>query len=153
MNATLSYRESEVRGASPMQLVILLYEQTLRDLRRALAALARGDVEARTREINHALLVIGHLQGSLDKRQGGRVAVNLEKFYNQLRTGLVDAQCTQSTAGLELQIERLTRVHSAWRQAEQSLTAPAREADRNARLEELSLPQPQSERSRAVWKA
>jgi flagellar secretion chaperone FliS len=151
MNATLSYRESEVRGASPMRLVVLLYEQALRDLRRALAALARGDVEARTREINHALLVIGHLQGSLDKRQGGGVADNLDKFYNQLRTGLVDAQCTQSPAALELQIDRLVRVHSAWYQAEQSQAAP--EAVTNSMPEEPSRLQPQSRQRRAVWKA
>src|SRR5579863_2801759 len=66
MDARLSYRQAATRGARPLQLVILLYQQAIDDLRRALAALRRNDVEARTREINHALQVIGQLQGTLD---------------------------------------------------------------------------------------
>jgi flagellar protein FliS len=122
MNAQLSYREAAVRGASPVGLVILLYEQMIEDLRRALAAFQRGDVETRTREINHAILVIGHLQATLDKNQGGQVAVNLERFYSQVRTGLVQAQCQQSAAVLEQQISHLMLVREAWCKAERAGT-------------------------------
>ncbi len=123
MNARLSYREAAVPGASPVRLVILLYEQAAEDLRCALAAHQRGDIEARTREINHAILVIAHLQSSLDKDLGGMVAVNLERFYNQVRASLVDAQCQQSAALLERQIIFLMQVHEAWCQVEKANTA------------------------------
>ena len=62
MSASLSYREAAVRGASPVRLVILLYEQVIEDLRRALSAQRNGDIEGRTRAINHAILVISHLR-------------------------------------------------------------------------------------------
>lgn len=114
MDARTSYREAAVRGADPLQLVILLYEQVVEDVRRALAALLRGDVETRTREINHALKVIGHLQGTLDTDQGGGVAGNLQIFYNQLRKGLVEAQFQQSEKLLEEQITHLMIVREAW---------------------------------------
>jgi len=107
-----------------VRLVILMYEQALEDLRRALAAHASGDVAGRTREINHALLVIGHLQATLDKDQGGKVAENLARFYEQLRAGLVEAQCRQSAAALEQQIAHLLLVHEAWCEVEKAL-APA----------------------------
>jgi flagellar protein FliS len=123
MNARLSYREAAVPGASPLRLVTLLYEQAVEDLRCAREAHRRNDIEGRTRHINHAILVIGHLQASLDKEQGGRVAENLERFYSQLRSGLVEAQCKQSAAGLEQQISRLILVHQAWCQAEGRETA------------------------------
>ncbi len=113
MNARLSYREAAVEGASPVRLVILLYEQAFEDMRRALAANRRGDIEERTRFINHAILVIGYLQASLDKEQGGRVAVNLERLYTTVRLGLVDAQFRQSAAALEEQIAMLMQVHEA----------------------------------------
>jgi flagellar secretion chaperone FliS len=125
MNAGLTYREAGVGGASPVRLVVLLYEQAMEDLRRALVAHAHGDIEGRTREINHALLVIGHLQATLDKSQGGKVAVNLERFYQQLRAGLVEAQCRQSTEVLERQMSLLKQVHQAWCDVEKALT-PAR---------------------------
>ena len=125
MNARLSYRETAVQGASPVQLVALLYEQALEDLRRARAAMDRGDIETRTREINHAILVIGHLQTSLDKEQGGQVAVNLERFYDQLRAGLVSAQFNQSASTLEQQIAHLMQVHEAWCEVERASASPA----------------------------
>src|SRR5258708_38341830 len=120
MSARLSYRKAAVEGASPVRLVVLLYEQAFEDLRRALDSQNRGDIEGRTREINHAILVIGHLQTSLDKEQGGPVAESLERFYNQLRSGLVQAQFTQSAAALEQQISHLMEVHEAWCEVERA---------------------------------
>jgi flagellar secretion chaperone FliS len=123
MNARLSYREAAVEGASPVRLVTLLYEQALEDLRRALGAHRGGDIEDRTRHINHAILVIGYLQASLDKEQGGRVALNLERFYDQVRSGLVDAQFRQSAPALEQQISHLMQVHEAWCEVERANAA------------------------------
>jgi flagellar secretion chaperone FliS len=114
MNPRFSYREAAVQGASPLRLVILLYEQAMEDLRCALAAQGRKDIEARTRKIKHALLVIGHLQSSIDKGRGGRVADNLECFYNQVRIGLVEAQFKQSASLIEKQIALLMNVWDAW---------------------------------------
>lgn len=122
MNPGLSYREAAAAGASPVRLVILLYEQVIEDLRRALNAQRQKDVEGRTREINHAILVLGHLQASLDKDRGGKVAANLERFYNQVQAGLVEAQFKQSESSLEQQISGLMQVHDAWCEVERSLS-------------------------------
>jgi flagellar secretion chaperone FliS len=132
VNPKLSYREAAVQGASPLRLVVLLYEQAIEDLRRALAAQHKGEVEVRTREINHAILVIGHLQASLDLTQGGEVATNLRNFYAMVRAGLVEAQCRQSESLLEREITHLLTVHDAWCRAErevaeQAPAPPARE--------------------------
>jgi flagellar secretion chaperone FliS len=147
MNARLSYREAAVEGASPLRLVILLYEQAFEDLRRALDAHRRGDIEGRTGHINHAILVIGHLQASLDKEQGGRVALNLERFYDQLRRGLVEAQFKQSAEALEQQISHLMQVHEAWCELERANAAPAITPGPVQPQEELE------QRSSAEWNA
>ena len=125
MNARMSYREAAVRGASPVRLVVLLYEQAIEDLRRALAAHANSDIEGRTREINHAILVIDHLQATLDKDQGGQVAANLERFYNLVRAGMIEAQFRQSVAVLEQQISHLMLVYEAWCEVERGTAAQA----------------------------
>ena len=121
MNPGLSYRETAVAGASPIRLVILLYEQVIEDLRRAVSAHRQGDIAGRTRELNHALLVLGHLQATLDKNQGGPVAANLERFYQQLRTSLLEAQVKQSVSLLERQISHLLLVYEAWCEIEREL--------------------------------
>jgi flagellar protein FliS len=124
MNPRLSYREAAVEGASPVRLVILLYEQAFEDLRGALGAHRSGDIEGRTGHINHAILVIGYLQASLDKELGGRVALSLERFYGQIRSGLVDAQFRQSATALEQQISHLMQVHEAWCEVERANARP-----------------------------
>ncbi len=121
MDARLSYREAAVRGATPVKLVVLLYEQALDDLRYAIAALERGEIEARTRKINHAIVVIGQLQASLDLEQGGQVARNLERFYEVVRKGLVAAQFQQSAQVLQEQVSHLLQVHEAWLEVERAI--------------------------------
>src|SRR5579863_675270 len=123
MDARSSYRETAVRGASPVRLVICLYEQAIEDLRQAVIALEKGDIEARTRGINHALTVIGQLQGTLDMQRGGDVARNLERFYVMVRAGLLEAQLKQSARILEQQISQLVVVYEAWLEVER-VTAP-----------------------------
>ena len=125
MDARSSYRETAVRGASPVRLVICLYEQAIEDLRCAVIAMEKGDIETRTRGINHALMVIAQLQGTLDMERGGDVARNLARFYSLVRAGLAEAQVTQSTRLLEQQISQLATVHEAWLEVERVTAAPA----------------------------
>jgi flagellar protein FliS len=128
MDARSSYRESSVRGANPVRLVLCLYEQAIEDLRRAVIAMEKGAIEVRTREINHALMVIAQLQSSLDMERGGEVAKNLARFYGVVRAGLTDAQMKQSAALLERQISHLAEVHEAWLEVERATATAA--ADR-----------------------
>jgi len=125
MNPGLTYREAAVVGASPVGLVVLLYEQVIEDLRRALTAQKNGAIEARTREINHAILVLGHLEATLNQEQGGRVAENLQHFYRQLRAGLTEAQAQQSASLLEKQISLLMQVRDGWLEVERQLRPTA----------------------------
>jgi len=128
MNPPLSYRQAAAHGASPLRLVLLLYDQAIADLHSAVSALARGDIEGRTRMIKHALMVIGCLQATLNKEQGGEVAENLDRFYQKLRAGLVQAQFRQSTARLRRQIADLMKVREAWDHVDQLQTANFRQA-------------------------
>jgi flagellar protein FliS len=150
MDARTSYREATVRGASPVRLVLCLYEQAIEDLRCAVLALEKGDIESRTRAINHALSVIAQLQGSLDMQHGGEVARNLDRFYGVVRTGLVEAQTRQSARMLEQQISQLATVHEAWLEVDRVTRDPALKS-----ADTLSL-QPQSpapESSVSEWNA
>lgn len=128
MDARSSYREAAVRGASPVRLVICLYEQAIEDLRQAVLALEKGEIELRTRKINHAITVIGQLQGSLDMERGGEVARNLERFYNLIRTGLLDAQLKQSARILEEQISQLVLLYEAWLEVERSTSVATQQS-------------------------
>jgi flagellar protein FliS len=125
-NPRTAYRENDVRGATAVRLVVLLYEQLVQDLRQALQAIEQNDIDVRTKRINHAILVIGHLQSPLDFANGGKVAQDLDHFYNVLRQNLVQVQFHPSQAGLSQQITDLLTVREAWtdvERAEKSLVA------------------------------
>jgi flagellar protein FliS len=127
-NPRTAYRENEVRGATAIRLVVLLYEQLVQDLSQALQAIEQNDIELRTKRINHAILVIGHLQSPLDFAHGGKAAQDLNHFYNVLRQNLVQVQFHPSQAGLSQQITDLLAVREAWTEverAEKSLVATA----------------------------
>ena len=114
MDVGRSYREGAVRGASPVELVIRLYEQAIEDLRQAVKGFEQNDIELRSNKVNHAILVLGCLQSQLEFHAGGKVARDLEKFYNVLRENLVQAQVTGSRPLLLQQITDLLTVREAW---------------------------------------
>jgi flagellar protein FliS len=125
-NPRTAYRENDVRGATAVRLVVLLYEQLVQDLSQALHAIEQNDIELRTKRINHAILVIGHLQSPLDFANGGKVAQYLDNFYNVFRQNMVQVQFHPSQAGLSQQITDLLAVREAWTEverAEKSLVA------------------------------
>jgi len=140
MNPRFAYRESAVRGASPARQVVLLYEQMIHDLTRAAKAIERCDVESRTNEINHAITVIAFLQGTLNMEKGGQVAANLARFYNSLRTALIEAQAKASIQILTKQIACLLELREAWLEVEKN-AASAPEAAGTPKLN--ARPQPQ----------
>jgi flagellar protein FliS len=140
MDAKTHYREASVRGASPVRLVLCLYEQAIEDLRRAVLAMENGKIAVRTCHINHALLVIAQLEGTLDMERGGEVARNLEKFYGVVRRGLIEAQQKQSTPILEQQITQLSTVHEAWLEVERATDTGTRSGDPSQARPSISSP-------------
>jgi flagellar secretion chaperone FliS len=119
-DARTLYRESAGRGASPLRLLAMLYEQMVQDLRRAIHAIDENHIEARTNAINHAIVILGHLQNKLNHTTGGELARQLEHFYNLMRKKLLQAQVDVSREILEQQIALLLGLHNAWTQAERA---------------------------------
>ena len=121
LDASSAYRHTDGHGANPIRLVILLYEQLIKDLQRALAAMEKNDIPLRTNELDHALRVVGQLQGTLDIQQGGEVAKNLDRYYYGLRASLLNAQISILPAELHKQIKILLELREAWVQVERAM--------------------------------
>jgi flagellar protein FliS len=112
----LSYRSSAIEGASPIGLVVVLYDRLVIDIRAAAAAIRADDIERRCRELNHAAWILGQLEDWIDRSNGGELAENLSTFYSHLRAKLTQAAVTKSASLLEEQIELISQVRSAWQQ-------------------------------------
>lgn len=116
-NAKSVYREIEIQGATPLQLVVALYDVVLQDIRRAMEAQKQNDVEARTTHVKHCLMAIGQLQGRLDFERGGEVAKNLDQFYSTVRGKLLEASIKSSVEIFSAIAGIVIPVRSAWNEA------------------------------------
>jgi flagellar protein FliS len=117
----LSYRRSAIEGASPIGLIVALFDTLVGDLRRAALALRKDDIETRCRELNHATLVLGQLNEWIDLENGGESAQTLSRFYAYLRAKMMEAAVSKSAKVLDTQIEMILHVRSAWQKLDVGL--------------------------------
>jgi flagellar protein FliS len=127
----LSYQRSAIEGASPIGLVVVLFDTLAGDLRRAAAALRKDDIETRSKELSHAALVLGQLESWIDPQTGAESAQVLSRFYADLRAKMMQAAVTKSAVVLDTQVDMILHVRSAWQQLD---TAPPQPADNPAEL-------------------
>jgi len=116
-----AYRQNSVQGASPVELVVALYDTVIRDFRRAREAMDRGDIETRVNELNHALMVIAHLKSVLDHERGGEAAARFDHFYEVTRGMILRVNVNASRETLGKLVEMFSATRAAWHQAELEL--------------------------------
>jgi flagellin-specific chaperone FliS len=72
---------------------------------------------------NHAILVVGYLQSPLDFGKGGKVAKDLDQFYNALRQSLMQVQFFPGKIGINQLITDAIAVREAWIEVERAEAA------------------------------
>lgn len=119
------YLRAAAQNATAVGLVIILYDLLIHDMEQAIAAFADRDIERRSEEIKHSLLVLQQLDGSLDHENGGEAAKHFSAFYSALRSKIFEAQLKSSPEILKKQIELVLDVRQAWQQVDQPNLGPA----------------------------
>ncbi|MGA2074586.1 MAG: flagellar export chaperone FliS [Terriglobia bacterium] len=117
-----SYRQLSVQGASPLGLVVMLYDGAITALLRAIHAIETHDIEGKCRHLNRALAIIIQLEGTLNFDEGGEIARNLQGFYAYSRAKILQANAQNSMESLRPLIEYYTALRDAWKEGEQWLT-------------------------------
>jgi flagellar secretion chaperone FliS len=117
-----AYRQLSVQAASPLELVVMLYDGAITALLRAIDAIERHDIEGKCRHLNRAIAIVLQLEGTLNLELGGEIARNLQGFYDYSRTKITKANVENSAEILRPLIEYFTSLRDAWKQGEQRLT-------------------------------
>jgi flagellar biosynthetic protein FliS len=144
-NPARSYRQLSAQGASPVGVVMQAYGQIVSALGGAIRAMGDRNIEKKTKELNHALALISHLQRDLDFKAAGRVARVMDCFYTVARTQILEASARLSPEILQQVIAQFASQREAWAQVERANSTAGAMSDRasaNPSGRETSNPQP-----------
>jgi flagellar protein FliS len=112
-----------VADASPTRLVQISFEHILSALAISQGCMERiqgnrplNDVIAKGEAIGKAIMLIGHLNDSLDMEKGGQIAVNLRNLYLYMLERLTVANASNDAKIVVEVAELVRKIKSGWDQ-------------------------------------
>ena len=118
-----AYRKTEAQSRSPMELVVMLYDGALRFVGQAQAA---TDKRVRLRAVSRAIAIITELQHTLNLKQGGDVAAELDRLYSFLHGRLLDVTMKGDADACEEVRKVLITLRDGWSQMASSTGSAAK---------------------------
>ncbi|MGZ8359170.1 MAG: flagellar export chaperone FliS [Allosphingosinicella sp.] len=119
-SASAHYRnvdlESRIEGATPHQLVVLMFEELLKSLDAMVVAAPRGDYQQRIRRQSRAVSLLHGLEGSLDYAKGGEIAEGLAAIYREARRLVMAGGRENDAEQIVKARAMLDEIASAWSQ-------------------------------------
>lgn len=118
-----AYKETNVKTASQGRLVVLLYEEAVRQLTLASSLFSEDsnlpvqNIERFGKSILKSQEIITELQVSLDMGKGGEIAKNLMALYIFFNRQLTDANIKKDKAIVESILKMMSELCESWRQA------------------------------------
>lgn len=107
--------ESNVIGASPHELITLLFQGARRAISLARVHMQRRDYAAKGKAVGHAINIIGGgLQQSLNLEKGGDLAVRLNALYEYMTRRLLEASLKNDEAMLTEVDGLLATIEEGW---------------------------------------
>lgn len=120
--AATSYLQTQIATTTPGELLIMLYDACVKNLRQAQDRIRERDYRNKGMLISKAIDIITELQSSLNANKGGSLAVNLQKLYFYCNTRLLKANMDMDTAIIDEVIKIITGIRDAYNQI---VTQPA----------------------------
>ena len=95
------YKEMQIKTASPGKLLLMLYQGAIKFMKLAKKNIKEGKIEESHKNIIKSQNIILELQNTLDKEQGGEIAVRLENLYDFIYRELIQANLNKNTKHLD----------------------------------------------------
>lgn len=104
-----------VTGATPHGLVTMLFDGFVDSVAQARGAMRSGNIEAKGRAIGRAVSIVNEgLKGTLNLRDGGKLAADLDGLYGYITLRLTHANLRNDEAALVECNQLIEPVRSAW---------------------------------------
>lgn len=109
-----NYQQQALAGATGVELVVALYDGTVRFLYRAMQCVEEDDVHGRRMAVKRAIDIIMYLQARLRLDVGGTAAGSLADFYSEMFTMTLEASHCASVEQFQSVIAYILNVRDAW---------------------------------------
>ncbi len=111
-----AYKETQIKTANQIRLIVMLYDGAIRHLNLALDAIAGG--HRRYDQVNNHIIatqdILSELTASLDFEKGGGLAKNLFSLYSFMNRRLLEANLKKDAAPLVEVKKHLGELREAW---------------------------------------
>jgi len=111
--------QHEIEQASPVRLVVMLYDKAMSLLRQAVLHIDRNNVKAKGEALNRVVEIIGELQAILNRDEGGVVAQNLDAMYEFMIRSVTLANLNNDPQPLDGVLKVLEELRKGWQELEQ----------------------------------
>lgn len=112
------YKKNAVNSASPLRLVIMLYDGAIKFINLGRTALVNKDLYNQNLYLQKAQRIITELTSSLDMERGGEVSTNLFALYTYTYNQLVTGNLQDDTVSLDAAEAVLRDLRDGWIQME-----------------------------------
>ena len=145
-----SYRTSGTENATHLEILLATYDAVAEDMRLAGEAAERGDISARCRYSQHALLLAGHLESWVPLLEDETLQTSLVRFYGYLREQLLRLQATPDPGRFAELAMLVCETRAVWHQKGSQMMRPL-----TLPTPEILAPEPAGaeEASRFSWSA
>lgn len=116
LKAAKAYLATQVSTSSQGDLLIMLYDTAVKQLRQAIEKMRAGDVAGKGVLISKAINIISELQESLNKERGGDISKNLFQLYFFCNARLLKANLKMDQQMVEEVIGILSGLRQAFAQ-------------------------------------
>jgi flagellar protein FliS len=121
-NASSTYKETKIKTAGQGQLIIMLYDEAVKQLTRATELMDLNDNQkkepGRIEQIGKSVMkteeIITELMVSLDFEQGGEISKNLFALYSWFNRELLEANIAQDTNRINTVKDMLADLRETW---------------------------------------
>jgi flagellar protein FliS len=106
-----------VDSASPEQILIMLYDAAIKDIRVAQEAIEANDRGQKAKALDHGVKVIMELINSLRPEKAPEIAENLRRLYDFMIDRMIQANLKNDVEQLEPVVKVLIELREAWVEA------------------------------------
>ncbi len=111
--------DSQIAGATPHQLIAMLFDGAINAMRRAEIYFHAGNVARRGEMISRAINIIDNgLRAGLNHEIGGDIPGDLERLYEYVSRNLLEANLSKSPEKLPQLIALMVEISETWRAIE-----------------------------------